>query len=155
MVAKATVTVAAPEPPCAPAAPSGGQYFAERPDRAVPPRRVELTLPDVHLRLDTDAGVFSPDGRSGDQAAAGRAPRRRREGDVADVGCGYGAIAVTLAGGSPTGAQAPPTAGTGRWGGRRQRTGGDLCRRNAAASGSVSSCGSSALRTFRRGCRWA
>ena len=38
---------------------AGAHYFAERPDVASAPDEVELSLPDVHLRLATDRGVFS------------------------------------------------------------------------------------------------
>ena len=139
-MAKATVTVVSPPSrPVPPAAPNGGQYFAERPAASSRPGRVELTLPDVHLRLDTDAGVFSP-GRvdPGTKLLLTELPPATEwpEGDVADVGCGYGAIAVTLArrlADSTTGA----ADGGDRtvWAVDVNERARDLCRRNAAGSG--------------------
>ncbi len=35
-------------------------YFTARPETAHRPGQVHVLLPDVHLELDTDAGVFSP-----------------------------------------------------------------------------------------------
>ncbi|MCW2900096.1 MAG: methyltransferase small, partial [Streptosporangiaceae bacterium] len=39
----------------------GEHYFAERPETASRPGTVDLVLPDLHLRLETDRGMFSPD----------------------------------------------------------------------------------------------
>jgi 16S rRNA (guanine1207-N2)-methyltransferase len=61
---------------------------------------VALVLPDLHLRLQTDAGVFSP-GRidPGTKLLLAELPPAASwpDGDIVDVGCGYGPIAVTLA----------------------------------------------------------
>ena len=77
----------------------GEQYFSA--DPAVPSdrRSVRLVLPDVSLDLVTDRGVFS-----GDRVDAGTklllseiAVAPDLAGDVLDLGCGYGPIAVTVA----------------------------------------------------------
>ena len=39
----------------------GEHYFAKRPQAASRPGTVDLVLPDLHLRLATDRGMFSPD----------------------------------------------------------------------------------------------
>ncbi|HUP85091.1 MAG TPA: methyltransferase [Acidimicrobiales bacterium] len=81
-----------------------GHYFSASP--AVPSERrtVRLVLPDLSLELTTDRGVFS-----GDRVDAGTklllsevAVPTDLRGDVLDLGCGYGAIAVTLARRAPS-----------------------------------------------------
>jgi len=74
-----------------------GHYFAERPAVASAPDDVELALPDVHLRLATDRGVFSH-GRidAGTKLLLLRAPTPP-VGDLLDLGCGAGPIALTMA----------------------------------------------------------
>ncbi len=77
----------------------GEQYFAEQPEVESAPQSVKLTLPDLAMTLTTDRGVFSAD-----RVDAGtkllllegrvRSPDPRR---LCDLGCGYGAIALTLA----------------------------------------------------------
>ena len=77
---------------------SDGQYFDAEPSAASRPGRVRLELRDGDVELDTDRGVF----------AAGHADAGTRlllevaappppSGHLLDLGCGYGAIAVTLA----------------------------------------------------------
>ena len=89
--------------------PAAQHYFSPAPAVPSAPRRVELVLPDIRLDLETDRGVFSanridagtklllledplrdelsPSGPGGDP------PSRT----FVDLGCGYGAIALTLA----------------------------------------------------------
>lgn len=92
--------VSAPSHPFPTGAPSGGQYFSEQPSAPSRPSEVRLVLPDVTLQLRTDAGVFSP-GRvdPGTKLLLLELPPVLEwpDGDVVDVGCGYGPIAVTLA----------------------------------------------------------
>lgn len=83
------------------ATPSGDHYFSTSPRTASRPGRVRLRLPDIDLGLDlrTDAGVFSatavdPGTRFLLDDGARPAPEAHT---VADVGCGYGPIAVALA----------------------------------------------------------
>jgi 16S rRNA (guanine1207-N2)-methyltransferase len=74
-------------------------YFSERPPVASRPQSLELALPDVHLRLVSDRGVFA--GRHvdpGTRALLLESPHPQdRPGDLLDLGCGYGPIALTLA----------------------------------------------------------
>jgi 16S rRNA (guanine1207-N2)-methyltransferase len=81
----------------------GDHYFAERPGAASRRRTVDLVLPDLHLRLDTDSGVFSPDRVDpGTRVLLETVPPPPQEGDLLDLGCGYGPIALTLAKRSPS-----------------------------------------------------
>ncbi|QKG19310.1 class I SAM-dependent methyltransferase [Actinomadura verrucosospora] len=80
----------------------GEHYFAERPGAASRRRTVDLVLPDLHLRLDTDSGVFSPDRvDAGTRVLLETVPAPPQAGDLLDLGCGYGPIALTLASRSP------------------------------------------------------
>jgi 16S rRNA (guanine1207-N2)-methyltransferase len=59
---------------------------------------VRLTLPDVDLSLTTDTGVFSTDRVDpGTRYLLLEAPAPPASGNVLDLGCGYGPIALTLA----------------------------------------------------------
>ncbi|WP_433471824.1 class I SAM-dependent methyltransferase [Spirillospora sp. CA-142024] len=76
----------------------GEHYFAERPDAASRRRTVDLVLPDLHLRLDTDSGMFSPDRVDpGTRVLLETVPEPPAAGDLLDLGCGYGPIALTMA----------------------------------------------------------
>jgi 16S rRNA (guanine1207-N2)-methyltransferase len=77
---------------------SGGQYFQPRPDVASRPVGVMLALPDLSLRLDTDRGVFSNGAvDAGTKLLLLSAPTPPPTGDLLDLGCGYGPVALTLA----------------------------------------------------------
>lgn len=74
-------------------------YFDTRPGAPSRPGRVRLALPDLHLDLATDRGVFSADRvDAGTKALLVDGPALP-DGpvDVLDLGAGYGPIAVTLA----------------------------------------------------------
>jgi 16S rRNA (guanine1207-N2)-methyltransferase len=103
------------------------QYFAERPGAAARPGAVHVVLPDVHLALATDAGVFSA-GRldPGTRLLLETAPPPPAEGDLLDLGCGYGPLALVLA------ARAP---GAAVWAVDVNERALGLCARNAAAAG--------------------
>lgn len=78
-----------------------GHYFSETPSVASDPRTVELTLPDVHLALATDSGVFSagridPGTRFLLRHMADHPPPGEPT-SILDLGCGYGAIALATA----------------------------------------------------------
>lgn len=80
----------------------GEHYFASDPDAASRPQTVDLVLPDLHLRLQTDRGVFSPDRvDAGTRVLLDTVPPPPATGDLLDVGCGYGPIALTMAARSP------------------------------------------------------
>ncbi len=72
-------------------------YFDREPAAPSRPRQVPLRLPDISLSLASDAGVFGH-GRvdSGTLFLLRRAPTPPAEGDLLDLGTGYGPIAVTL-----------------------------------------------------------
>ena len=81
---------------------SDSHYFDRAPAAPSRRRQIALALPDLDAVLTTDSGVFS-----GDRVDPGtkylllEAPHPPAEGDVLDLGCGYGPIAVTLARRSP------------------------------------------------------
>jgi 16S rRNA (guanine1207-N2)-methyltransferase len=103
------------------------QYFAEQPAAAHRPGTVHLVLPDVHLALATDSGVFSP-GRidPGTRLLLDTAPPPPSSGDLLDLGCGYGPLALVLASRSPSARV---------WGVDVNQRALELCNGNAAAAG--------------------
>lgn len=73
-------------------------YFDAEPTVASDRRQVPLVLPDVALDLTTDRGVFARPGVDpGTKLLLLEAPPPPLQGDLLDLGCGYGPIAVTLA----------------------------------------------------------
>jgi 16S rRNA (guanine1207-N2)-methyltransferase len=106
------------------------QYFTEQPAAPHRPGTVHLVLPDLHLELATDAGVFSA-GRldPGTRLLLDTAPRPPATGDLLDLGCGYGPLALTLA------ARAPQAR---VWAVDTNRRALQLCQRNATAAGVAS-----------------
>lgn len=63
---------------------------------------MDLVLPDLHLRLETDRGVFSPDRvDAGTRVLLETVPPPPASGELLDLGCGYGPIALTMARRSP------------------------------------------------------
>lgn len=103
------------------------QYFAEQPTAPHRPGTVHVVLPDLHLALATDSGVFSP-GRldPGTRLLLETAPPPPAAGDVLDLGCGYGPLALALA------ARAPAAR---VWAVDTNRRALELCARNAASAG--------------------
>ena len=80
----------------------GSHYFDEEPTSESNPRDVTLPLPDVQLTLRTDRGVFGYDRvDAGTKLLLLRAPAPATTGDLLDIGCGTGAIALTMANRSP------------------------------------------------------
>jgi 16S rRNA (guanine1207-N2)-methyltransferase len=79
--------------------PGPGHYFDARPQARSGPRTVELVLPDLTVALTTDRAVFSGDridpGTKLLLLEAPAPPAGTRH--ALDLGCGYGAVAVTLA----------------------------------------------------------
>ena len=66
----------------------GEHYFAERPETASRPGTVDLVLPDLHLRLETDRGMFSPDRIDpGTRILLETVPAPPPTGDLLDLGC--------------------------------------------------------------------
>ena len=61
-----------------------------------------MVLPDLHLELETDSGVFSPSRLDpGTRLLLETAPPPPASGDLVDLGCGYGPLALVLAARSP------------------------------------------------------
>jgi 16S rRNA (guanine1207-N2)-methyltransferase len=80
-------------------------YFEAQPAAAHRPGLVRVVLPDVYLELETDSGVFSP-GRldPGTRLLLEEAPPPPGDGDLLDLGCGYGPISCVLASRAPNAA---------------------------------------------------
>ena len=73
-------------------------YFTPASAAAHRPGTVHLVLPDVHLRLETDSGMFSPDRLDrGTRVLLETVPAPPPAGDLLDLGCGYGPIALAMA----------------------------------------------------------
>jgi 16S rRNA (guanine1207-N2)-methyltransferase len=103
------------------------QYFAEQPTASHRPGTVHVVLPDLHLELATDSGVFSPERLDpGTRLLLESAPPPPAHGDLLDLGCGYGPLALALA------ARAPAAR---VWAVDVNRRALDLCSTNAAAAG--------------------
>ena len=102
------------------------QYFTDRPTAAHRPGTVHIVLPDLHLELATDSGIFSP-GRldPGTRLLIDAAPPPPPSGDLLDLGSGYGPLALVLAARSPR---------VRVWAVDVNRRALDLCARNAAAA---------------------
>jgi 16S rRNA (guanine1207-N2)-methyltransferase len=78
------------------------QYFAADPAAAHRRGTVHVILPDVHLELATDSGVFSPRRLdAGTRLLLDVAPAPPATGDLLDLGCGYGPLALVMAARSP------------------------------------------------------
>ena len=76
----------------------GSHYFDEEPTTESAPRDVSLLLPDMNLTLRTDRGVFGYDRiDAGTKLLLLKAPTPSARGDLLDLGCGTGAIALVMA----------------------------------------------------------
>lgn len=73
------------------------QYFESAPSAASRPGEVDLVLPDLHLRLATDRGVFSADRVDPGTRILLESVPTPPPGDLLDLGCGYGPVALTMA----------------------------------------------------------
>ena len=79
-----------------------GHYFDDDPDVGSAPKRVELTVADRVVQIDTDRGVFGYGVVDrGTRYLIEQAPPPPPTGDLLDLGCGTGAIALALATRSP------------------------------------------------------
>jgi 16S rRNA (guanine1207-N2)-methyltransferase len=77
-------------------------YWSEQPDVASSTAPVDVVLPDVAFTMLTDRGVFSHGHLdTGTSLLLREAPAPPRHGHLLDLGCGSGAIALTLARRSP------------------------------------------------------
>jgi 16S rRNA (guanine1207-N2)-methyltransferase len=79
-----------------------GQYFDDRPVVASEPVLVDVTLPDTAFVMETDRGVFSRGHLDTATSMLLRSdPPIASSGDLLDLGCGAGPIALTMARRSP------------------------------------------------------
>ena len=102
-------------------------YFAAEPAATSARRLVTLTLPDRTFTLVTDRGVFAAGAvDAGTKLLLLVAPPPPAAGDLLDLGCGYGPIALTMA------ARAP---GATVWAVDVNERARALCAENAAAAG--------------------
>lgn len=77
-------------------------YFSSEPTAPHQPRALRVTLAGEERLLSTDAGIFSPDAiDKGTAILLAEAPSPAAQGNLLDVGCGWGPIALTLALRSP------------------------------------------------------
>jgi 16S rRNA (guanine1207-N2)-methyltransferase len=107
----------------------GSHYFDEEPGAESAPREVVLMLPDRTIRLVTDRGVFGYDRvDAGTKLLLLKAGDPPQSGDLLDLGCGTGAIAITMA------LRAP---GARVWAIDVNARARDLCRSNAATAGAT------------------
>lgn len=105
----------------------GSHYFDEDPTTDSDPRVVMLLLPDLQLALTTDRGVFGYDRiDAGTKFLLLKAPPPSQEGNLLDIGCGTGAIALTMAARSPAATV---------WAVDVNERARDLCRGNAERNG--------------------
>jgi 16S rRNA G1207 methylase RsmC len=104
-----------------------GHYFDEQPGSPSSPRDVELWLPDMSLTLTTDHGVFGY-GQidAGSKALLLKAPSLPTAGNMLDLGCGVGTIALPMARRAPAATV---------WAIDVNSRARDLCEANAAANG--------------------
>src|ERR1041384_8487056 len=73
-------------------------YFEARPAAASRPRTVRLRLGEVNLELQAERGVFGSKGVDlGTMVLLKEGPPPPESGDLLDLGCGYGPIALVLA----------------------------------------------------------
>lgn len=102
------------------------QYFDDDPTVASDPVAIDVSLPDVAFTLQTDRGVFARGRLDAGTSLLLRAnPPLVTSGDVLDLGCGAGPIAMTMARRSPAAVV---------WAVDVNERALDLCRANALAN---------------------
>jgi 16S rRNA (guanine1207-N2)-methyltransferase len=105
----------------------GQQYFAERPAARRRPGSVHIVTSDLHLELETDSGMFSPSRLDpGTRLLLETAPPPLASGNLLDLGCGYGPLALVLA---------TRSAGARVWAVDVNTRALELCARNAERAG--------------------
>lgn len=105
---------------------SQDHYFSREPATPSRPATARLTLPDRTLELATDRGVFAHRHIDRGTEVLLRTIPAPPDGVLLDLGCGYGAIAVTVA------LRAP---GATVWAVDINRRALELCRKNASSAG--------------------
>lgn len=77
-------------------------YFSSQPSAPEVRRPLRVTLNGRDVTLATSGGIFSPDGiDKGTQVLLSGIPDPAAEGNLLDIGCGWGPIALTMALKSP------------------------------------------------------
>lgn len=77
---------------------SDEQYFTREPATASQPFEIKVALPEGTMRLITDRGVFSYGALdTGTRVLLLKAPSLATDGNVLDLGCGVGPIAISMA----------------------------------------------------------
>jgi 16S rRNA G1207 methylase RsmC len=72
-------------------------YFSANPESDARPRSITVELAGRRLALTTAAGVFSPDRLdAGTRVLLRTVPPPAPDGDLLDIGCGWGPIAISL-----------------------------------------------------------
>jgi len=106
---------------------SSAQYFERTPTVGSKPSTITLALADTTLTLTTDRGVFAHGSIDvGTRLLLQEAPSPPAHGDLLDLGCGYGPMALTMATRSPQGTV---------WAVDINERALALCAQNAAANG--------------------
>jgi 16S rRNA (guanine1207-N2)-methyltransferase len=78
------------------------QYFTPHPQTASQPETFAVPMPEGTMKLTTDRGVFSHGALDlGTRVLLLKAPPLADRGDMLDLGCGAGPIAITMARRSP------------------------------------------------------
>src|SRR5207237_8244671 len=78
-------------------------YSSREPRARSRPARIHLKLPDVELELLTDRGVFAyAQLDRGTETLLRTVPAPPPDSHLLDLGCGYGAVSITLAKRCPT-----------------------------------------------------
>jgi len=82
--------------------PAPEHYFSEHPGGEFVPRTIGVRLAGRDLELTTASGVFSPDRLDiGTSVLLSNVPAPPPGGNLLDLGCGWGPVAISLALGSP------------------------------------------------------
>lgn len=74
-------------------------YYSSQPSSKSNPQEMKIKLEDMSLTIKTDAGVFSKDkiDKGSETLIAAARKSDFPEGNILDLGCGYGIIGITLA----------------------------------------------------------
>ncbi len=81
---------------------SEAHYFSSTPSGPLKERRISVSLAGRELEVTTAGGVFSPDHVDlGTRVLLDAVPPPPETGDLLDLGCGWGPVALTLALSSP------------------------------------------------------
>ncbi|MGB3414194.1 MAG: methyltransferase [Microbacteriaceae bacterium] len=81
---------------------SSEHYFTVSPESSPNFRPFEVSLNGVHYQLTTASGIFSPERvDQGTQVLLANSPATPPSGNLLDLGCGWGPVALTLALQSP------------------------------------------------------